>query len=145
MSNWSATDECKARGQSEKGGGGGGGEDTHLSVVVLGASGDLAKKMVFPSLFALHWQGLLPKSFVVIGHARSALSDTQFKWKVSQDWAVSLPPGQHTAEWDHKEKEACHSPLSLSLSLSLSCLSLSLSPSGRSLSNTELKLLVALA
>jgi len=105
MSNWSATDECKARGQSEKGGGGGGGEDTHLSVVVLGASGDLAKKMVFPSLFALHWQGLLPKSFVVIGHARSALSDTQFKWKVSQDWAVSLPPGQHTAEWDHKEKE----------------------------------------
>ena len=32
-----------------------------LSVVVLGASGDLAKKKIFPALFALYYEGLLPK------------------------------------------------------------------------------------
>jgi hypothetical protein len=45
-----------------------------LSVVVLGASGDLAKKKIFPALFALYYEGLLPevntaeyiRSFVVV-------------------------------------------------------------------------------
>lgn len=32
-----------------------------LSVVVLGASGDLAKKKIFPALFALYYEGLLPE------------------------------------------------------------------------------------
>eukprot|EP00967_Tisochrysis_lutea_P029019 scaffold33914_cov17-Tisochrysis_lutea.AAC.1 len=31
-----------------------------LSVVVVGASGDLAKKKIFPALFALFYEGLLP-------------------------------------------------------------------------------------
>jgi glucose-6-phosphate 1-dehydrogenase len=30
-------------------------------VVVLGASGDLAKKKIFPALFALYYEGLLPE------------------------------------------------------------------------------------
>lgn len=34
-----------------------------LSVVVVGASGDLAKKKIFPALFALHYEGLLPPNF----------------------------------------------------------------------------------
>lgn len=33
---------------------------TSLSVVVVGASGDLAKKKIFPALFALYYEGLLP-------------------------------------------------------------------------------------
>jgi hypothetical protein len=32
-----------------------------LSVVVLGASGDLAKKKIFPALFSLYYEGLLPE------------------------------------------------------------------------------------
>lgn len=32
-----------------------------LSICVVGASGDLAKKKVFPSLFALYYKGYLPK------------------------------------------------------------------------------------
>ncbi len=31
-----------------------------LTVVVVGASGDLAKKKIFPALFALFYEGLLP-------------------------------------------------------------------------------------
>ena len=33
---------------------------TSLSVVVVGASGDLAKKKIFPAMFALYYEGLLP-------------------------------------------------------------------------------------
>jgi glucose-6-phosphate 1-dehydrogenase len=32
-----------------------------LSIVVLGASGDLAKKKIFPALFTLFYQGMLPE------------------------------------------------------------------------------------
>ena len=32
-----------------------------LSVVVVGASGDLARKKIFPALFALYHEGMLPE------------------------------------------------------------------------------------
>ena len=32
-----------------------------VSIVVVGASGDLAKKKIFPALFALYYQGMLPE------------------------------------------------------------------------------------
>jgi len=43
-------------------------------IVVLGASGDLAKKKTFPALFALFQQGLLPKDVHIIGYARTSRS-----------------------------------------------------------------------
>jgi glucose-6-phosphate 1-dehydrogenase len=42
-----------------------------LSIVVVGASGDLAKKKTYPSLLSLFEEGLLPESFIVYGYARS--------------------------------------------------------------------------
>ncbi|KAK9827335.1 hypothetical protein WJX81_006694 [Elliptochloris bilobata] len=45
-----------------------------LSVVVLGASGDLAKKKTFPALFTLFKRGFLPKNVAIIGYARSKLN-----------------------------------------------------------------------
>ena len=49
--------------------------DAGLSVIVVGASGDLAKKKTFPSLLHLFADGLLPKDFVIWGYARSNLGD----------------------------------------------------------------------
>ncbi|CAL4968409.1 unnamed protein product [Urochloa decumbens] len=47
-----------------------------LSIVVLGASGDLAKKKTFPALFHLFQQGFLQSEEVhIFGYARSNLSD----------------------------------------------------------------------
>lgn len=40
-------------------------------IVVLGASGDLAKKKTFPAIFALFQQGLLPKDVKIVGYART--------------------------------------------------------------------------
>eukprot|EP00878_Enallax_costatus_P011921 GHUV01012445.1.p1 GENE.GHUV01012445.1~~GHUV01012445.1.p1 ORF type:complete len:575 (+),score=103.39 GHUV01012445.1:290-2014(+) len=50
-----------------------------LSVVVLGASGDLAKKKIFPALFSLYYEGLLPENFQIFGYARSKMSDEEFR------------------------------------------------------------------
>jgi glucose-6-phosphate 1-dehydrogenase len=46
-----------------------------LSISVLGASGDLAKKKTFPALLDLFAHDLLPKHVVIVGYARSALDD----------------------------------------------------------------------
>lgn len=37
------------------------GEDSTLSIIVVGASGDLAKKKIFPALFALYYEDWLPE------------------------------------------------------------------------------------
>lgn len=50
-----------------------------LTVVVVGASGDLAKKKTFPSLLNLYRDGLLPDDTVVWGYARSKLSDDELR------------------------------------------------------------------
>lgn len=49
--------------------------DACLSVIVVGASGDLAKKKTFPSLLNLFADDLLPKNFVIWGYARSDIGD----------------------------------------------------------------------
>jgi hypothetical protein len=49
-------------------------EDAY-SLFVIGASGDLAKKKTFPSLYDLFCEGLLPRHAAIVGYARSKLSD----------------------------------------------------------------------
>lgn len=46
----------------------------YVSIVVFGASGDLAKKKTFPALFGLYKDGQLPSNVNIIGYARSDLS-----------------------------------------------------------------------
>ncbi|KAJ9110265.1 hypothetical protein QFC19_001668 [Naganishia cerealis] len=48
-------------------------------IVVLGASGDLAKKKTFPALFGLYKEGYLPEDLHIIGYARSKLNEEEFK------------------------------------------------------------------
>ncbi|KAK9794959.1 hypothetical protein WJX73_003563 [Symbiochloris irregularis] len=57
-------------------------DDICLNVVVLGASGDLAKKKTFPALYTLFYRKHLPESFAVIGYARSKLSNEDLREKI---------------------------------------------------------------
>lgn len=41
-----------------------------LTVLVVGASGDLAKKKTYPSLFELFNYGLVPEKINIVGYAR---------------------------------------------------------------------------
>merc|ERR1719456_1555139 len=54
-----------------------------LSIVVLGASGDLAKKKTFPALFTLFLHGLLPPTTSIVGYARSAMTVAQLQERVA--------------------------------------------------------------
>ena len=42
------------------------GEESTVTIIVVGASGDLAKKKIFPSLFALFCEECLPKVSTVM-------------------------------------------------------------------------------
>jgi len=53
-----------------------------LAIVVIGASGDLAKKKTFPSLFNLWLSNLLPKNCAIYGYARSSMTDEAFRKKI---------------------------------------------------------------
>lgn len=50
-----------------------------LTIVVMGASGDLAKKKTFPAIFSLYYHDLLPEDFRLYGFARSDISDDEFR------------------------------------------------------------------
>lgn len=66
-----------------------------VSIVIFGASGDLAKKKTFPALFGLFRQGQLPSSVKIIGYARSKLSQQEFKDRVEPNFKLK----------DDKDKE----------------------------------------
>ncbi|KDN41665.1 putative ZWF1-glucose-6-phosphate dehydrogenase [Tilletiaria anomala UBC 951] len=54
------------------------------AIVVLGASGDLAKKKTYPALFNLFRLDLLPKGTSIIGYARTKMDQPTFHGKISQ-------------------------------------------------------------
>ncbi|EGW32337.1 glucose-6-phosphate 1-dehydrogenase [Spathaspora passalidarum NRRL Y-27907] len=58
----------------------------YTTIVVFGASGDLAKKKTFPALFGLFREGHLPKTIQIIGYARSKLEDDDFKDRISKNF-----------------------------------------------------------
>ncbi len=50
-----------------------------FTLVIFGASGDLAQLMLFPGLYELAEQSRFPKDFHIIGFARTAKSDEEFR------------------------------------------------------------------
>jgi glucose-6-phosphate 1-dehydrogenase len=54
------------------------------SLLLFGATGDLSRRMLIPSLFGLHGDGLLHPDLRIIGTARSALDAGQFRALAAQ-------------------------------------------------------------
>ncbi|CAI9101346.1 OLC1v1038647C1 [Oldenlandia corymbosa var. corymbosa] len=52
-----------------------GGHSQSLSIVVIGATGELARRKIFPALFALFYSGFLPENFSIFGYSRKDLTD----------------------------------------------------------------------
>ncbi|XP_031492872.1 glucose-6-phosphate 1-dehydrogenase, chloroplastic-like isoform X2 [Nymphaea colorata] len=55
-----------------------------LTITVVGASGDLAKKKIFPALFALYYEGCFPEHFTIFGYARSKMTDEELRVTISR-------------------------------------------------------------
>ena len=49
------------------------------SLVIFGASGDLAKRKLIPALYNLYRRNLLPEKFSVVGFSRSDITDSEFR------------------------------------------------------------------
>jgi len=83
-------------------------DELPLTVVVLGASGDLAKRKIYPALFALHCQGYLPPETHIVGYARSELSQAAFRERITAHLTCRYVPGEHCAERMTEFLERCH-------------------------------------
>jgi glucose-6-phosphate 1-dehydrogenase len=68
-----------------------------LSIVIVGASGDLARRKLLPALFALYCQGYLPERFSVFGFARSELTADAFRSRVAENLTCRYAPGEDCA------------------------------------------------
>ncbi|MEO6693969.1 MAG: glucose-6-phosphate dehydrogenase [Ignavibacteria bacterium] len=53
-------------------------------MVIFGASGDLTKRMLIPSLFKSYQENLLPKNFTIVGFARKDLNDESFRLSLKE-------------------------------------------------------------
>ncbi|MEQ1689482.1 MAG: glucose-6-phosphate dehydrogenase, partial [Sphingopyxis sp.] len=63
-------------------------------LIVFGATGDLAKRMLLPSLAALHADGLVADDLKIIGTARSPHDDASFRAFARAALDEFLPAGQ---------------------------------------------------
>ena len=60
-------------------------------LVIFGASGDLAQRMLLPSLYSLEREGLLPPALRILGTARSTLDAAAFRAWVADAIATRIP------------------------------------------------------
>ena len=67
------------------------------TLILLGATGDLSQRMLLPSLFALHAENLLPPGFRLVGAARSAMSDEDFRKFAGEAVGKYLPRDRQNA------------------------------------------------
>ena len=61
------------------------------TLLLFGATGDLAHRMLLPSLYGLHADGLLPEGLKIIGTARSALDDAAYRQSALDALAEHVP------------------------------------------------------
>jgi glucose-6-phosphate 1-dehydrogenase len=61
------------------------------TLVLFGATGDLAHRMLFPSLYNLHMDGLLAEGLTIIGSGRSPMDRAAFHAQVRAALAEHLP------------------------------------------------------
>ena len=63
------------------------------TLVMFGATGDLARRMLLPSLYGLDSDGLLPDDLRIIGTARTDLDDAGFRERADEALKEHLPEG----------------------------------------------------
>ena len=79
-----------------------------LSIVVVGGSGDLARRKIYPALFALYCQGYLPAEFQVFGFARREFTAEAFRQSVAERLTCRYVPGEACAERMAEFVARCH-------------------------------------
>ena len=68
-------------------------------IVIFGASGDLTKRKLIPSIYHLLADGLLPANFAIIGVGRTEAKDEEFRAKLEADAKELTPGGVAAKTW----------------------------------------------
>jgi glucose-6-phosphate 1-dehydrogenase len=83
------------------------GTEQDVTFVVVGASGDLARRKIYPALFSLFCQDLLPADTRIIGFARSELSNEAFRQRISGNLTCRYTPDASCADRMHGFLSRC--------------------------------------
>ena len=67
--------------------------------VIFGAAGDLTRRKLFPALYRLARQRLLPENLSVVGFARKAMNDESFRATLRQSVLENVPGGFDEETW----------------------------------------------
>lgn len=81
--------------------------DVPLTIIVIGATGDLARKKIIPALFSLYSQDLLPPQFQVVGFSRREMTDEAFREMVARHLTCRYTPGANCAEYIRRFLSRC--------------------------------------
>jgi glucose-6-phosphate 1-dehydrogenase len=65
--------------------------DTVSTLLLFGATGDLARRMLLPSLYGLDADGYLPEQLSILGTARTGLNDEEFRSSAREALVRHLP------------------------------------------------------
>ncbi len=76
-------------------------------LVIFGASGDLTRRKLFPALYNLAAQGLLPEDLAVVGYALSDWTDEAFRTRMAEALAEHFGDGYET-ELGRRVTSAAH-------------------------------------
>jgi len=78
-------------------------------IVVFGATGDLTRRKLFPALFSLFQNGLLPENVCIVGAARSELSHDEFRESMRR--SVEPEPDRSPSGWEALSQKIFYHPL----------------------------------
>ncbi|MDE0200077.1 MAG: glucose-6-phosphate dehydrogenase [Caldilineaceae bacterium] len=69
-------------------------------MVIFGASGDLANRKLLPAIYRLSQQRLLPPNFIILGYARSPLSDDEMRHRARTSMLANPEVEFQSADWE---------------------------------------------
>ncbi len=81
-----------------------------VTIVIFGASGDLTRRKLIPSLFNLYRKKTLPEYFQIVGYALDVWSDDQFRIHLHQGVTQFAEYAYQEAEWQAFEQHLTYQP-----------------------------------
>jgi glucose-6-phosphate 1-dehydrogenase len=84
---------------------------TAQAIVIVGATGDLALRMLLPSLYFLDSEGLLPSDFRIVGAARTELSTAEFTATVEMAVRARAEGCFEAAAWERFRRRLAYAPV----------------------------------
>jgi glucose-6-phosphate 1-dehydrogenase len=85
--------------------------DEPFTLIIFGASGDLARRKLLPALFALYATRTLPEPFAVVAVARTEMSDEEFRRRMREavtEFGRVQPPSEGV--WDRFARALTYLP-----------------------------------